>query len=307
MISNFTSFSGINNFKKVTVEIDPTRQQHHFNIELLDVDYDPNMSLADVYYEHLSSRPSDEVEVLYSGGIDSEIILAVCLAHKIRCRAMTLRLLIKGVAVNTHDLYYAERFTRQNNIPHTIVDLNVDKFYNNGEHLQYLEPYLNKEFHVSTHMWLIEQCSKFPIIGGFYPWPWTHGPKVFSPMRNTYNLYDKFMQDRSITGIGNMQSHSLTSVLLFVQAHLKCIQKYSNLKGVDMTHFRSDINKTLGLDLEPRLRTYGWDSVDKDVFDKDSINRELISRFGPWKNSITWNKTLADAIAGQPGTWDRFD
>jgi len=305
MKQTIVEYSGLDNFKKLTFDIDTDTKQHHFNTEFIDVEFEQGRSLKQIFADHLAAR-TGTVEVLYSGGLDSELVLASCLVNKIPVRAITLRLLIDNVVTNTHDLYYAERYCRHNDIEQKIVDLHVDKFYEQGLHLKYLEPYLNKEFHVATHLWLLEQCTGYAVVGGYYPWPWHHGPKVISPVRATYSFYDRFMRDNAIWGIGNMQNHSLESVILFLQAHVN-LTNILTFDDTGLARFRQQMSHNLGFDLEPRIRSYGWNTISKDVFDKDSINRTLIEKFGSWTQTVTWGKQIAHVLGGEPGTWDRFD
>jgi hypothetical protein len=297
-------YAGVNNFKKLTFEVDTTTKQHTFTTEYLDVDIDVNRTISQIFADQLSVRDTNTVEVLYSGGIDSEIVLITCLEHNIPCRAITLRMLVKGIVVNTHDLYYAGKFCRQRNIEQKIIDLDLNKFVDSGLFLDYAEPFLNKEFHVTTHMWLMEQCSGFVVMGGIYPWPWHNGPKVISPSRASFNFYNRFMRNKNISGISDMQCHSLDAAVLIIKSHLKNAANYGD---ITVPYFKQKIFADLGFDVEPRLRSYGWEDNVRAVFNKDDVNRLMIDRFGVWSTErVIWGQTIADAIGGQPGTWDRF-
>lgn len=310
-MEEFVRYEGHQNYKKLTYKIDPGHKQHYFNTTLMDVDFPANRNIYQIFFDHLQNRQTKYVEVLFSGGVDSEVVLHTCIENKIPVQAITMRLLVKNVCVNTHDMYYAERFLRTNNIKSKVIDLNVDKFCENGDHISYLEPYLIKEFHVATHFWLFEQCTGFPIIGGDYAWPWTgEGPKIMSPMRMTYSQYDRFLKDRGIHGIGNMLSHSLESNVLLTRTHVNLMNSGNELYGSTGTgagNLKRAIYSLLGYSsIEPRLRSYGWDDIHKQVFDKDSINVALNIKYGEWSNSITWGHKLAEALGGSPGTNDRF-
>ena len=51
--------------------------------ELLDVPFESNRNITDIFNDHLSIRQTKYVEVLYSGGLDSELVLLSCLKNKI--------------------------------------------------------------------------------------------------------------------------------------------------------------------------------------------------------------------------------
>ena len=312
-MQQFTIYTGHQNYRQLDFTIDQDAHHHRLDVTLHDVDYPKGRNINDIFADHVAARQTKYVEVLYSGGVDSELVLHTCLVNNTPVRAITMRLLADNTAINTHDLYYAERYCRSTGIEHKIVDLHVDKFFGNGDHLPYLEPYLNKESHVSTHLWLIEQCTGFPVIGGSYSWPWTgHGPTgVISPIKNTYCQYDRYMRDHNIAGIGNMLDHSLESNCLFIKTHLDLIAtgnpKLFDQQGVCKRTLKQYIYSQLGhTKLEPRIGSYGWEEHYRAVFDKDSINRGLIERFGTWDHSITWGHKMAKALGSAPGTWNRF-
>ena len=310
-MQEFVLYAGDQNYKKLTYKIDNDSKVHHFNTTFTDVDFPADRNIYQIFADHLRNRQTKFVEVLYSGGVDSEVVLHACLVNKIPVRAITMRLLVEGICINTHDLYHAERFLRTNDIDFHVIDLHVDKFCENGDHLRYLEPYMIKEFHVATHFWLFEQCTGFPVIGGDYAWPWTgDGPKAMSPVRMTYSQYDRFLNEHGIHGIGNMLSHSLEANVLLTKKHIELMNSgnsaYGNT-GTKVGNLKRAIYSSLGYtDIEPRLRSYGWDDIHKSIFDKDSINIALNERFGEWENTVTWGQRLAEALGGAPGTWSRF-
>jgi len=313
-MERFTIRTGLAGYRQLDFTVDRATNQHRLDITLHDVDYPANRTIYDIFADHVAARQTKYVDVLYSGGVDSELVLHTCLVNRIPVRAITMRLLVKGITINTHDLYYSERFCRDRGVEQKIIDLDVVEFFEQGKHLAYLEPYLNKESHVATHLWLVEQCTGFPVIGGFYSWPWSgNGPTgVISPTKNTYSQYDRYMQDHNISGIGNMLDHSLESNCLFIKTHIDLINtndpQLFNHNGVVVRTLKQAIYARLGFtNVEPRISSYGWDEHYREIFDKDSINRELIARFGTWEHSITWQHKIAAALGSSPGTWNRFN
>ena len=207
---------GLTGFKKCMLELG--ENSHKFTTELLDNPFEYGRDITDIFNDHLSNRQTKYVEVLYSGGLDSELVLLSCLKNKIPVIAITLIIKVKGLTINTHDLYYAEKFCREHSITHKLVELDADNFFENGNHLPYLTPYYIIEPHVATHLWLIEQCSYFPIMGGDWPWVQTNKEnKVLSPSRLEFSSYERFMKDKGINGIGNMIGYSLESSCKLIQ------------------------------------------------------------------------------------------
>lgn len=282
-------------------------------MEFLEQELQPHKTVQEAFAAHLSGV-NLPVEVLYSGGMDSECVLVSCLQNKIPAIAITLRMMIDNSPFNVHDLYYSEKFCRENNIQQKIVDLHVDNFFENGDHIQYMEPYKIRGCGVPTHMWLMEQCSTFPIIGGDFTWPLVNiGRKEYSPHRHESAFYDVFMQNAGITGIGNMISHSMESNIFFIKEHIKVQEENpdlhgDNLKQLKIRHLKMKILNNLGFnDLELRHRSWGWEMPHHQKwFDVIGLYKELGLRWNPTKSIIKWNRALAEVVGGEVGSNDDY-
>jgi len=297
MYANFTS--GIDGYKKNTISPET------YTLELLDTPT-TDRNINQVFFDNLSIRQTKTVEVLYSGGLDSEAVLNSCVINNIPVCAITMKLTINDCVINTHDLYYSEKYCREHNIVHKIVELDVGSFFYNGDYIRYLEPYCITEPHVATHFWLLNQCTGFPVIGGDYRWPW-HNLKLLSPQRYEYSWYDRYMIDNRINGIGSMLDHSIDSHRLLISKHMELYN--DNIHGgsdVKIAQLKKDIFESLGLGIfEKRLRSYGYE-VTYPIFNKDKYKVELIKRYGGYKSIVKWNNRIAESLNGIPGTNDRF-
>ena len=291
-------YSGIDNYRKHTLAFGPN--SNTFTLELIDVESRGVSTIQDAFEMHLSGA-NLPIEVLYSGGMDSECVIKVCLDKNIPVKAITLRMLVRGAPINVRDLYYAEKFCREHNVQHTIVDLNIDKFYNDGDHIQYMETFRFMRFPTASLLWLIDQCSSFPVLGGDYAWPQTNiGKQTYSPHRHDHMCFDQYMRDKGITGIGNMISHSIDSNLIFINEHLRT---YS-----DDPFYKHTLFNNVGLPLESRFRSYGWETVDdyNHILDWNRITADLFVRYGTTRSIIKWNRKFADIIGGEPGENDSY-
>lgn len=108
--------SGVDDYKKYTLVEDPVTKKHQFLLTMLDVPVIDYPSVFELYDDLLSVRQTKFVDVLYSGGLDSELVLYCCLKNKIPAKAITMRLLVRGCPINLTDLYYSEKFCRANNV-----------------------------------------------------------------------------------------------------------------------------------------------------------------------------------------------
>lgn len=290
---------GHRNYKKITFEFNKDTKEHFFHIELLEVDTESYDSIYDIFAMHLSTRQTKYVEVLYSGGLDSEIVLIGCMKNKIPTKAITMRIMSNGYLLNTRDIYYAEKFCRNFKIEQKFLDLDVDNWFDNGNHLKYLDNYKITEPHVSTQLWLVEQCSGFPVLGGSYTWPQTHKVnKVLSPHKHCYSVYDKFMSDNNIHGIGNMQNYSLEANLMFIKSHLNIFNPSihnGNLKKLPV--LKRDIFTNLGFNnLELRQTQHGWE-IHPDIFDAVSLTNYYRKYYGLVNNSISWGDKIGTILS----------
>jgi hypothetical protein len=297
---------GLDNYKQYTHNINVDTNIHNFNIEILDIPYTEYSSLSDYTVSVLGNKGTKFVDILYSGGLDSELALVLCLQNKIPVRAITMRLIVKGYAINTHDLYYSEKFCRANNVQHIIIDLDVEHFFENGIHINYLSPYFITEPHVATHFWLFEQCEGFPVLGGDYSWPWVHKP-LLSPHRHNYSYYDKFLRDNNMEGIGNFLNYSLASNLICIKTHLEVFKKNqleTDPKNIPI--FKQSFWGTLNLPLpERRARSYGWDN--SSVFNLSRYKVSLIKEFGVTHSTITWGNHITNIIGGDRNTNGKYN
>lgn len=292
-MNTITWTSSRNNYKKMTFTRNDETKQHHFQVDLRDTKLTGLTNIYDIFNLHFEERQTKFVEVLFSGGMDSEITLRSCLRNNIPVRAITLRLFSGDILINMNDLYWAEKFCRENNVTQKLVDLDIKTFYDNGKFIDYIKPYLITSPHVAHHFWLFEQCTGFPVIGGDYSWPWGD-PARLSPHRHSYTMYDMFLSDRGIHGIGNMINHSMDANLLFMKAHREVYN--------DELHNPSDIYKMAALkkavfdkvgftEMQPRFRAYGFENTPVRTYRTD-----LLKEFGHTSHTITWGDQIGNAL-----------
>jgi hypothetical protein len=269
--------SGLNGYKKHTL------YDNHFTTELTECQFEPGRSLDDIFYDHLIDCPNNSVELLYSGGSDSELVLMSLMRNKIPVEVMTMVIQFKDITLNVTDLYYSEKFCRENNIKQNLFYLDADELFNSGKYLEYLLPYSITEPHVASHFWLIEQCQSYPILGGDWPWFQKH-KNVLSPFRLAYSMYEKFMKDKGITGIGNMISHSFESSHRFIELHKQFDEDVVPLLKQQMYKMT-----------QPRIRSYGWEQS-QHLFNITKYKIELLKKLGAPKSDIIWGEQISKLI-----------
>lgn len=282
--------SGLNQFIEKRLEIEDNNRI--FTLKINENEFEPNRKIDDIFFDHLKERGTKKVEVLYSGGTDSELVLKSCINNKISVEAFTLIIKIKNAIVNVSDVYYSEKFCRENNIKQNTFVLNIEDFYLNDKYISYIEPYNICYFHVASHFWLLEKCNSFPIVGGDWPWvQYFANPKVLSPQRLDYNIYDLFMKDKKIIGIPNMISHSYESCYKFIKLQLE------NSKEEDQHFLTSSFLKERMYNFtEPRIKSYGWENCPKQLFNTVLVNYKLRIKYKKVENTIVWGEQIKKLI-----------
>jgi hypothetical protein len=269
--------TGLNGYQKHTL------LDNHFTTELTEYQFEPGRNVDDIFYDHLVNRPNSPVELLYSGGADSELVLMSLIKNKIPFEVMTMVIQFKSITLNTTDLYYSEKFCRENNIKQNLFYLDTEELFDSGKYLEYLLPYNIAEPHVASHFWLIEQCQSYPILGGDWPW-FQKNKNVLSPFRLAYSMYEKYMQDKGINGIGNMISHSFESSYRFME-----LQKQIDENIVPL------LKQQMYKMTKPRMRSYGWEQSQQ-LFNITNYKIELLTKLGVPKSNIIWGEQISKLI-----------
>lgn len=288
--------TGLNNFKIHTL------MDSSFNTQLIDQDFERDRPLDVIIYDSLKYY-SNTFQVLYSGGLDSELIMKSLLKHRVNITAITLIIKVDDLIVNTHDLYYAEKFCRENNVEQTFYTLNANDFYYSGEYESYLIPYSIVQPHVASHFWLIEKCSEYALIGG--DWPWIQcdkTPHLISPYKIDYSSYERFMVDKKIEGCGNALSCSFE--LAYTLSKIQMNSSHNTMGKFNEIN-RLKINM-YGLDLEPRTKSYGWEGIPDRLFNIYDYRMNLLKKIGIISNSISWGDKYKSLINSTVTTNDTF-
>ena len=276
--------AGINGYKKHTLE------NNHFTTTITDCQFEPGRSIDTILCDHLVSSLGGPVELLYSGGVDSELVLMSLLKNNIPVEAMTMVITVKGAILNVADLYYSEKFCRENNVKQNLFYFDAIDFYESGEYLEYLSPLQIVEPHVASHMWLINQCQNYAVIGG--DWPWVQvNKRVLSPFKLAYNSYDRFMKSKGIDGIGNMLSHSFESSYYFMQ---KQIEFHDDTENGSLTS--SFLKQKMYQFKEPRIRSYGWENCPPQLFNLVKYKIHLVKTLGISSSTIQWQDKISELI-----------
>lgn len=295
---------GLLDYKQHTITISPNLIA--YNCHLQDKSLLPD-NFDESFRQILENFVFSKIELLYSGGLDSEFVLVSLKNFGYPVVAVTMKLMCRGYPINTHDLYYSEKFCRQNNIEQKFIELDIEKFFESGRYQDYLLDYYIQQPHVATHFWMFEQCDNFPILAGEYSWPWVDQP-ILSPHRLEYSCYDRFLADNSINGIGNLLNYSYNINRSLISAHIELYKQNVILDSRTLPIFKKNLYQKLSnYTFEVRMRHSGWENLPKSVFNKSQYRLELIRQHNKIsKSAISWNLGIAKLLNGNIYSNDRY-
>ena len=112
---------------------------------------------------HLSKDP---IVLCLSSGADSQALLQSFLLAKVPFRAAIMQ--FKN-GFNEHDIRLAKQQCLELNIPHSIVDIDIIRFFESGTFIEYGKKYQCQSPQLASHLWLFDQVDGTPVASGnFY-------------------------------------------------------------------------------------------------------------------------------------------
>lgn len=125
-------------------------------------EYKLNIKQHMIEYMKTVPRPN----VLYSGGIDSELIVETCIAANIEFDVSIMRYVVDGESMNDFDINYAIDYCNNYDVNYTIYELDLNWFLEGGTYIEYAIRYQCNSPQLCCHMWLMDCISGTPILGG---------------------------------------------------------------------------------------------------------------------------------------------
>jgi len=109
------------------------------------------------------TRPGQRIRILYSGGIDSEIVVMA-----FQRAGIPFDCIIVDMGVNQHDTQYAHRYCQANKIPYQILYIDPADFVAKGLHFYYHREYQVKQLAMMIIMKALDTLPKddIYILGG---------------------------------------------------------------------------------------------------------------------------------------------
>ena len=148
---------------------------------------------------YIRNSTDKEIIIASSGGIDSEIACLAFLKQNIQFTVLTVQY---PNSLNEHDISYAKKFCKENNLKHVIVELEPMYFYTEG-----IQKYIDagyKAHNIFRYLQLflletIDQMGSCAVLGG--------GEQIYSVQNNEVGInfpYDFFNPLTWVKNSGNL-------------------------------------------------------------------------------------------------------
>lgn len=246
---------------------------------------DTNTDIVEEYAQILSSIPGP-LNIMYSGGIDSEIVAEVCQRYSIPHKLHFMALVHKNKIFNDVDYRNAIEFS--NNVE--IHYLDFYNFFGDGDYIEYAIKYKTQSPQLACHLKVASDIGNHVVFGGdtmyFY---YNHDYQAIEFKTTSFGHFCYHFLVKEIGGIGNMAnaSYSLLIKWLHIQADLA-------KKGI-INHVWENPNINL------QKFNYNW---------KCSMYREAGFTAKPKQNKMTGFETIKTFYSdkyNEIGTIRKFD
>lgn len=119
---------------------------------------------AELIWENRGGLP---IDIFFSGGSDSEIVLRSFLELKVPFNVHIMRY---DQYLNAHDWCYAYVTCQQLDLQPIFHDLDIEDFWSSGRCLEYAETSKCVSPQLLTHMWLMDRVDGIPVMGSADPY-----------------------------------------------------------------------------------------------------------------------------------------
>jgi hypothetical protein len=122
--------------------------------------------------EYVNANRSGEIQLLYSGGLDSEYVARVLLHLGIKFTPVIIQLnnVKENTIYNDHDTIHAFKFCDAYNLKPKIYELDFDKFVISGQHWEIAKSIDCCAFAVPATLYVASQLDGFTILGNDPPY-----------------------------------------------------------------------------------------------------------------------------------------
>ncbi|MBL8700029.1 MAG: hypothetical protein JNK67_16745 [Alphaproteobacteria bacterium] len=224
--------------------------------------------------------------VLYSGGIDSEVVLQAFMFAGIPVRVAITRF---AGDLNRHDIAYAIKFCETHEVPYRLLDLDIERFFESGEALAYAHRTRCVQPQLLHTMWAMDRIDGYPILGSGECYLERRdarpGEAPETPRGGVWELLEKeriaawyrHLLSRGRPGCAGFFQFDPQNMLAFLRDPAVVAMCADRLAGLaDSRAIKGAVYRRHFL-LEPRPKYHGFENV---LALDDALRPELERRFG---------------------------
>lgn len=253
-----------------TVEIDPPRRPVKSYYEE-----------AVIAAEMIWAQKQGKLNLLYSGGLDSEYVLSVFLKLGMDIQPVIMNLKSStGHIYNSHESRYAFSYCQQKGLSPTVIDLDFDQFIENGKFLSIAESVQCAAYQLPASMWLASQIDGTVITGNDPPhMKLNHVDNLWyldeeEIIHSQFNYFRKY----SVYGTPFFLSYTpemMLSFLLDPTMVALANHQYPGKTGTNSTKVHVFNNGT-NFNLVQRVKQTGYEQIEKSpIFDHPDIQKVI--------------------------------
>ena len=211
--------------------------------------------------EMIWSMKEGPLQLCYSGGLDSEFVLAVL--NKL---GMKVEVVIMRTNYNHPETQYAFKYCDANNITPTIIDLDYDKFVESDQYLEIAESMQCAAWQIPANMWLVLQLDGTVLTGNDPPHMKlnTNDNKWYLDEEEIIHSQFNFWKQNNIKGTPFFLSYTpelMLSFLLDPTMQKLANHGYPGKLGTNSTKVEV-FNRRSGFNLENRVKKCGYELVE---------------------------------------------
>lgn len=222
---------------------------------------------------------NEPFDLLFSGGVDSEIVLRCHIELKIPINVFIFKY---ENDYNCHDVRHALRICEELNVTPTVIDFNLQKFFENDAYDIWKKGYFHRAGTL-PHMKMIEYLDNIPLMGEGVPsWKFNNGNWQFH-LEESWHGQSVYCSSINRTMIADWYEYS--PEVLVSHALLPRIQNLVNSKvNVDYDQIKHFLYKKLWPEIAIRLKRNGFEG--NNTIPKQCAVQELLEFQKIYINSI---------------------
>jgi hypothetical protein len=239
--------------------------------------------------KEIESLRQGRLYIFYSGGVDSEYVVALFYSLKINFTPVIIRFTKK---LNKHDVDYALEFCKSINLQPIIIDIDFAKFVKQGKMFDLSLSMKSSIPHYSTTAYGILQLDGTIICAGFEPYigyiPMSNqwAVKIYQYEFSLVNLF----KDHNIIGTPYFNGYTSGMMRSFLEDNRMVDLASNKVYGKLGSHSSKFLiyNRHSNFNLKERQKYHGLEKVEKTKIFQDDSFKELEKQGQCWNG--VWEK-----------------